>query len=179
MVNKMTKWNFLEPFLFTNEQLHLLDISRKLNENHTTVRKYLNEFAKEGLLKIRLKGRLTLYEINKNFPLIIDYLSIAEKEFLIKKSNENNIFKELIKDIQQISKKPVIIFGSGVNNFSKAKDIDIVCLEDLKSLKNKYNKEFHIININSFKTINQTLKNEIKKKHIIVYGVEEVVKWLI
>jgi predicted DNA-binding transcriptional regulator len=179
MDNKMTKWNFLEPFLFTREPLHLLDISRKLNENHTTVRKYLNNFAKEGLLQITSKGRLTLYKINPNFPLIIDYLSIVEKEYLIKKTNEDNIFKELIKDIQQISKKPIIIFGSCVNNFSKAKDIDIICLEDLKDLKKKLNKELHIIKINSLKNLDQTLKKEIIKKHIIVYGVEEVVKWLI
>ena len=165
MVKKMTKWFYLQPFLFTREQLHLLDISRKLNENHATVRKYLNEFAKEGMLKITQKGRLTLYEINFDFPLIIDYLTIAEKEFLIQKK----------------ATKPLIIFGSSVNEFSKAKDIDIICLENLNltNLKKKYTKEFHVIQVKNLKQIQETLKQEILKKHIIVNGTEETIKWLI
>jgi hypothetical protein len=179
MVKKMTKWNYLEPFLFTKDALHLLELSRKLDENHTKVRKYLNDFSKEGFLHITKKGRLTLYKINFDFPLVIDYLSIAEKEFLIKKCKENLIFKELVKDIQKIAKKPIIIFGSCAINFSTAEDIDIICSENLNGLKKKYNKEFHVINVSSLGKINNTLKTEILKKHIIVYNVEEVVKWLI
>jgi hypothetical protein len=179
MVKKMTKWNYLRPFLFNREPLHLLDISRKINENHTTVRIYLNDFVKEGFLKITQKGRLTLYEINFNFPLVIDYLTIAEKEYLIYKCNQNKILKELISDIQKISLRPVIIFGSSVNDFSKADDIDIICLEELNDLNKKYNKEFHFIKISSLYKIKDALKKEILKKHIIVNGTEEVIKWLI
>ena len=59
-----TKYSYLEPFLTTRESLHLLDISRKLKENHATVRKYLNKFEKQGILKKEIKGRLTLYKLN-------------------------------------------------------------------------------------------------------------------
>ncbi len=181
MVKKVTKWFYLQPFLFTRDPLHLLDISRKLNENHATARKYLNEFAKEGLLRITQKGRLTLYELNPDFPLIIDYLSIAEKEHLIQKSKQNKILKELISDLQAKASKPVIIFGSSAKDFSNAEDIDLICSEALKidGLKNKYEKEFHVIRVKSLSEIQEALKKETKKKHIIVYGVEEVVKWLI
>lgn len=177
----MTKWFYLQPLLFTRDSLHLLDISRKLNENHATVRKYLNEFAKEGFLKISQKGRLTLYEINFDFPLVIDYLSIAEKEFLLFKCSQNNVFKEIVFDLEKVSSKPLVIFGSCVENFSKAEDLDIICLEDInfKEIEKKYNKEIHNIKIKSLKDIKDPLKHEIFKKHIILNGVEEVVKWLI
>ena len=46
MVEKVTKWSYLLPFLNTREKLHLLQISRELKQNHATVRKYLNYFEK-------------------------------------------------------------------------------------------------------------------------------------
>lgn len=180
MVIKNTKWFYLQPFLFSDEALHLLDISRKLNENHTTVRNHLNNFVKEGLLKVYYKGRMVFYKINFDFPLVVDYLSIAEKEFLITKCNLNKIFRELIFDVQMVSSKPVVFFGSSVKNFLKAEDIDLITLEELKldELNNKYNKEFHVLRVSSLKKISVALRNEILKKHVIVNGVEEVVKWL-
>jgi hypothetical protein len=180
MVNKITKWFFLTPFLFTNESLHLLDISRQLNKNHTVVRLNLNHFVKEGFLKISYKGRLTLYQINQDFPLKIDYLSIVEKEFLINTSNKNLILKELIFDLHNLSSKPLIIFGSSVNNFSKAKDIDIISLEpiDFRKIEEKYNKSVHQINVKQLFDVKIALKNEIFKQHIIVNCVEDVIKWL-
>src|SRR3989344_5727964 len=99
MVNKKTKWFFLSPFLFERESLHLLDISRKLKQNHTTIRLHLNEFVKEGFLKKKTKGRLTLYEINPDFPLLIDYLTIIEKEYLLYKCSQNLILKEIISEL--------------------------------------------------------------------------------
>jgi len=178
MVQKMTKWSYLKPFLFTRDSLHLLDVSRKLDENHSTVRKYLNEFVSEGFLNVFQKGRLTLYKINFNFPLLLDYLIIVEKEFLISKTN--NIFRELVCDLQKISFKPLIIFGSSVTNFSTARDIDIVSLENINSkiLSKKYNKDIHLVKVISLSEINSGLKQEILKNHIIINSIEEVIKWL-
>jgi hypothetical protein len=179
MGNKITKWFFLTPFLFTNESLHLLDISRQLNKNHTVVRLNLNHFVKEGFLKISYKGRLTLYQLNQDFSLKIDYLSIVEKEFLIKQS-QNLILKELISDLHSLTSKPLVIFGSSVTNFSKAKDIDVVSVEpiDFRKIEQKYNKPVHQINVKQLADVKLALKNEVFKQHIIVNGVEDVVKWL-
>lgn len=177
----MTKWFYLQPFLFTRESLHLLDISRKLNENHATVRKYLNEFVRGGFLKMSNKGRLTLYEVNFDFPLVVDYFSIAEKEFLLFKCSQNKILKELVFDLHKVSSKPIVLFGSSTENFSKAEDIDVVCLEDIdfKEIEKKYNKEIHNLKVNSLIDVKDALKKEILKKHIVVNCVEEVVKWLV
>jgi hypothetical protein len=181
MDKNLTKWFYIQPFLFTKESIHLLEISRKLKKNHATIRNHLNEFVKEGFLKMENKGRLTLYKINNEFPLFIDYISIAEKEFLIQKCSKNNILKELISDLHKISKKPMILFGSIVEDYNKAEDIDIITLEyiDFKKLENKYNKEFHNIKIKDLTDIKPALKEEIYKKHIIINGVEETLKWLI
>jgi hypothetical protein len=181
MGNKMTKWFYLQPFLFTRKSLHLLDISRKLNENHATVRKYLNQFAKEGFLKVSNQGRLTLYEINFEFPLVIDYLAVAEKEFLLFKCSQNKIFKELVSDLHNLSNKMLLVFGSSVENLSKAKDLDIICFEslDFREIEKKYDKEIHDLKVNSLVDIKDALKKEVLKKHIIVNSVEEVIKWLV
>ncbi|MFT4311770.1 MAG: hypothetical protein ACMXYF_00910 [Candidatus Woesearchaeota archaeon] len=180
MVKKMTKWNYVEPFLFTRDALHLQDISRQVGENHTTVRNILNAFAQEGFLKMSQKGRLTLYEINSEFSLLIDYLSVAEKEFLIKKT-KNPLLKELISDLHKLTDQPLLLFGSTVIDFSKARDIDILCLEkiEITSLEKKYRKKIHFLRVNNLKEIQLPLKQEIQKKHIIVSSVEQVVKWLL
>ena len=179
MVNKMTRWNYLEPFLFTNDALHLQDISQMIGENHTTVRNHLNQFAQDGFLKVSKKGRLTLYQINKEFSLGIDYLSIAEKEFLIKKA-QNPILKELILDLHTLTNQPLILFGSVVTDFNTAQDIDMICIDkiDSRSLEKKYRKSFHTLQVNNLNDLKLALKNEVKKKHISISGVEQVVKWL-
>jgi hypothetical protein len=181
MDKKLTKWSYLEPFLFTRESLHLLDISRKLGENHTTVRKYLNQFTKEGFLKISQKGRLTLYELNLDFSLVVDYLSMAEKEFLLSKCFQNKMLKELISDVHKIASGPVILFGSSVNNFSKAGDVDIICSENLNfdKLEEKYDREFHVVRMDKIDQIKDALKLEVLKKHLSINCTEEIVKWLI
>ena len=181
MVRKLTKWSYLQPFLFTKESLHLLDISRRLNENHATVRNYLNEFAKEGILKISQKGRLTLYNLNYESPLIIDSLSIVEKENVLEMCSQNKIFSELVSDIHNLLSGPVVIFGSSANSFQGAQDIDIICTEntDFNKLEKKYNKEFHAIKVKELKNIKKALKEEVLKKHLLINCVEECVRWLI
>lgn len=177
---KPTKWFYLQPFLFTKEGIHLRDISRKLGQNHSTVRIYLQEFVKRGFLKITKKGNLTFYEINYMFPLVIDYLSIAEKEFLILKSSKNRVLQEIIHDLHLFS-GTLILFGSSVEDFSKANDIDILCDNkiDFSTIEKKYNKEVHAISVDSLEDINPALKKEIIKKHLIINNTEGVVKWLI
>ena len=180
MVKKMTKWLYLHPFLYVDESMHLLDISRRLNQNHATVRKYLNQFQKEGLLKKQTKGTLTLYSINYDFPLLIDYLSIVEKEVLIHKANQHKILRELIRDLHSISKKNLIIFGSVVENYINAKDIDILGTEELDfgEIEKKFGKKVHYIKVDSLEKVKVALKEEVRKKHLIINCVEQVVKWI-
>jgi len=184
MVKKITKtkYNYIEPFLTTREQLHLLEISRRLNENHATVRKYLNEFENQGILKKQEKGKLTLYSLNYDSTLLIDILVLAEKEKLIKKMNKNLILEEFVFEIHKLTNKSLIIFGSATEDIEKANDIDILSMDknlDYKKLEKKFNLDIHFNYASSLKSVSETLKNEILKKHLIVNNSEEVVKWLI
>ncbi|MFW5846579.1 MAG: hypothetical protein ACOCUU_00325 [Nanoarchaeota archaeon] len=181
MVKKVTKWTFLEPFLRTSEELHLLDISRQLRENHATVRNYLNDFEKIGILEKRNKGRLTLYRLIKENPLIIDYLCLAEKDKLIRKTKDNNILKELVSLLHKETNKPTIIFGSAVEDLKKANDIDILTTGNLdeEELEKIIRRKIHLVKISSLNKVTDSLKNEILKKHLIINSSEEVLKWLV
>ncbi len=184
MVGKITKWSYLEPLLFSDEYIHLKEISRQLDKNHSVVRQYLNYFEKEGILRKKKQGRLTLYKINSSHPLIIDYLSIAEKEKLLERCRENLIINEVVSFLHKnIQNNNVLIFGSTVNK-KKPNDIDILITDEfkenkIKEFEKKHNIEIHLINVENLENIKESLKKEIKSKHLLVSGTEEIIRWLI
>lgn len=182
MVEIMTKWEYLIPFVQTDDKLHLQDISSQLGKNHTTVRQYLNHFENQGILHKSFKGRLTLFEINTTHPYITSILSIVEKERLLNKMTESTLFSGLINELQKATDKLVIIFGSSVLDFEKANDIDIITTanrELFEGIESFFMKSLHIISVDSTDLIDEVLKSEIKSKHLLVQNVEQGVKWLL
>ncbi len=184
MVGKITKWSYLEPLLFSEEYMHLKEISKQLDKNHSVVRQYLNYFEKEGILKKKKQGRLTMYKINCSHPLIIDYLSIAEKEKLLKRCKESLRINEVVSFLHEnIQNNNVLIFGSAVNK-EKPNDIDILITgkfgeENIEEFEKKHNTEIHLINVGNLGNIKESLKKEINSKHLLVSGTEEIIRWLI
>ncbi len=181
MVKKVSIWSTLEPLLY-NKELHLAEISKKLNKPHTTVRKQLEMFEKMGLVEKRTIGKLSFYKLKK-IPLIIDYLTIIEKEKLIRRCNEELALKEIVEFFHNFN-NPMIIFGSAVRSLKEANDIDLIILGKFNSnsliqLEKKLNIKFHILNVKTLKQINEALKKEIIKKHLIIQGSEEWIKWMI
>lgn len=188
MVKKLTIYHVLEPFLVKpSERLHLADISREINEPHPTVRQWLNTLEKKGVLKKEHQGRLTLYSLNLQNPNIIDYLTISEKNKLIKKCEKWLVLGEIVSYISKNLKEDVkvLIFGSATESFKTAKDMDILVIgkdDNLKGLRNlakKLNKELHIIQLNSLAKVSKSLKIEITKKHLLIKGSEDFVRWII
>jgi DNA-binding transcriptional ArsR family regulator len=186
MVIRVTN-NVLGAFLTKpNEKLHLADISRTIKAPHPTVRQWLNKLEKAGVLKKEHKGRLTLYSLKLESPNIIDYLTIAEKNNAIKKYEESLILKELSSELQKNlpENTKAIIFGSAAENPAKAEDIDLLITggaddKAIKALGKKLNKEIHLINVKSLRQLTKALKDEIIKKHIIIKGTEDVLRWMI
>lgn len=181
MVKKVSIWSILEPLLYS-EPKHLAEISKELKKPHTTVRKQLEVFERVGLVEKEKKGRQTLYKLKK-IPLLIDYLTIIEKEKLIRKCKKELVLKEIVECLHSFD-NPMILFGSAVDSVKEAKDVDILVVgrfnpEKIKLIERKLNLKFHIINVKSLKEVNETLKKEIMKKHLIVQGSEELIKWLI
>lgn len=187
MVKKVTIIDALEPFLSNpRESLHLAYISKQLKKSHPTVRKWLNTLEKKGILKKGFKGRLTLYSLNLDNQNIVEYLIIAEKTKLIKKCEEDFILKELVYFITLnfSENTKTLIFGSSVDSFRKANDIDLLVTgnveeKNLKDFSKKFNKEIHIIKVASLDKISEALKKEIIKKHLIIKGDEEIVRWML
>ena len=185
MVKILTIYRVLEPFLVKpNEKLHLAGISRELKQPHPTARQWLNNLEKKGVLKKEHQGRLTLYLLNLQNPNIIDYLAIAEKNKLINLCEKNPILAELVNYIHLNYRENALIFGSASESFSNAQDIDLLLTgnmdtKPLKTFAKRLNKELHIINVRRLNKISNALRKEISKKHLLINGSEELVRWLI
>jgi hypothetical protein len=187
MVRKLTVVRAIEPFLSRpGEKLHLAEISRIIDEAHPTVRQWLNDLVKEGVLLREQKGRLTLYCLNLSDYIILNYIVIAEKERLTRKCESSLLLKELTKSLNQNLEEKIlcIIFGSAALDFESAEDIDLLVIgktdeKSIKRLSSRLNKELHIINVSSLSKISKALKEEIIKKHLIIKGSEAVVRWII
>jgi len=186
MVRNKTKWFFLEPFLNKDREIHLSELSRMLKTSHTIVRRYLMDYEKQGFLKKEIIGRQTFYKLNFEFPLIIDFLSIVEKEKLIRHTNSNLLLKELVYSLHKVE-LPIIIFGSfSEEQKTRSKDIDLLIIgkinkknqKILKEIESKINKKMHIINVNEFKEVTKVLKKEILSKHLIINNSELILRWL-
>ena len=92
------------------------------------------------------------------------------------------VLKEIVEYLHSFD-NPIILFGSAVDSVKEARDVDILVvgrfnLEKVKLIERRLNLKFHVINV-KLKEINETLKKEIMKKHLIVQGSEELIKWLI
>ena len=186
MVMKVTN-NALGVFLAKpKEKLHLAEISRTIKAPHPTARQWLNKLEQAGVLRKEHKGRLTLYSLNLESPNIIDYLTIAEKNEAIKKCEENLVIKEIVSELHKTlpENTKAIIFGSAAENPIKAEDIDLLITgvvdeKEIKALGKKLNKEIHLISVKSLSQVTKSLKEEIIKKHIIIKGTEDVLRWII
>ncbi|MBI4154898.1 hypothetical protein HY498_02320 [Candidatus Woesearchaeota archaeon] len=184
MVKNTTTWSLLGPLLYSKEFIHLSEIARKLKIHHTTLRKYLNLFEKTGVLIKKYQGRLTMYKLNYDNPLIIDFILLAEKEMLTKKYNNDPMLKEIASFVHNSSFKIALMFGSGVENTKKANDIDLVVINGfnnslVKDFEKKFSLSFHIIHVKSLEDIKKGLKEEIKNKHLIIAGSEDAIKWIL
>lgn len=183
MVNNITILSVLEPLLFKQEWIHLAEISREIKIPHTTARIYLNDFEKKGIVIKQLKGKMTLYKMNYDNPLIIDYLILLEKNRLIKKCSKEILLKEIVFFLHE-SDNPVVIFGSASIDLKNANDIDLIIIGEFeknkfKEFERKHDIKFHLINLKKLEEISSGLKEEIKKKHLIVQDSERIIKWML
>ena len=181
MVKKVSIWLTLEPLLYS-EAKHLAEISKELKKPHTTIRKQLTIFEKMGLIEKKKKGRQTFYKL-KPIPLLIDYLTIIEKEKVLNKCKKELVLKEIVDFLHKFNNS-ILIFGSAVDSVKKARDVDLLVIgkfdrKEIKLLEEKLNIKIHLINVRNLKEVNETLKREIKKKHFIINNSEELIKWLI
>ncbi len=145
---------FEEP----DKEFHLREFARLLKKNPVTVKNYLQEFTKIGVLSCKKERRLEIYSSNtenfyyKEYKKIYNRLKIIESGLI-----------DLLK--KEFNLPVIILFGSyakGEDN--KNSDIDIFILSEIKKKINLDNYEkkinrsvqLHIMNMKEF----QTLKNK-------------------
>ena len=134
MVKKVSIWSILEPLLYLNEPLYLRELSKMLKKPHTTLRKQFQFFEKLGVITKSKKGRLSLYQINYESPLITDVVSIVEKEKVVRKCRSEPLVREVISFLHEhMIDNEIIIFGSFAENSRKANDVDLVVLGKIKN----------------------------------------------
>ncbi len=183
MVNNITTLSVLEPLLFKQEWTHLAEISRELKMPHPTARIYLNNFEKQGVVVKQSKGKMTLYKLNYDNPLILDYIILVEKNKLINKCSKEVLLKEIVSFLHDLNNSS-LIFGSASINLKNVKDIDLIIIDDFdkhsfKEFEKKHDIKFHLINLKKLKEISPSLKEEIKKKHLIIQDSEKIIKWML
>ncbi|MEK6817628.1 MAG: hypothetical protein AABX80_02395, partial [Nanoarchaeota archaeon] len=143
---------------------------------------------KEGVVIKQIKGRLTLYKLNYSNPLIIDYMILVEKYKLIKKCSKEILLKEIVSFLHELNNL-AIIFGSASVNLKNANDVDLIIIDNFKKdnfkkdnfkeFEKKHGVKFHLINLKKLEEITPSLKEEIKKKHLIVQDSEKIIKWML
>lgn len=184
MVNKLTHYFILEPFLTRlHDELHLAELSKLLGEPHVTVRLWLNELVSKGVLTRRTKGRLTLYSLRREQQNIIEYLTIAEKHKLIRRCEQDLVLREFVHVLVHNVRSMSVIFGSAAES-AKANDIDLLLIgkadtSQFKDIAKRLNVGLHCVIIKRLDDVSAALKVEIGKKHLIIKGSEEVLRWLL
>lgn len=189
MVKKITirYAHAIEPFLSQpKESMHLANIARELKTPHPTVRQWLNELEKKGILKKSFEGRQTRYALNLINRSLLEYAVIAEKEHLMRKCEEDMRFKELVHEITTQVKDQVLvlIFGSAVKSLKYAEDIDLLIVgkadrKEIEKIGEKLDKKIQYIEVASLAKVSPSLKVEIIKKHLILKGSEDLIRWML
>ena len=83
---------------------------------------------------------------------------------------------------QHAKKNAILIFGSAAIDFRKANDIDILIegkiSKKLQAFLESKVFRFEVINVRDLKNVSGELTEEVKKKHLLIEGSEELIRWM-
>ena len=157
MVNKINTIRiFLED---VNGEFHLREIARMMKKSPATVKKYLAESVKEGIVLKKKERGFEIYKANTESNKYKELKKIYNKNKII----ESGLLKFLV---QKFNIPVIIVFGSyarGEDN--KNSDIDFFILSEIKTnvTLDKYEKLLkRRIQVHNF---NKKQFNELKKKN--------------
>ncbi|MFP4115637.1 MAG: nucleotidyltransferase domain-containing protein [Candidatus Aenigmatarchaeota archaeon] len=184
MVEKLTKWKLLFPYLNDyRRSLILADFERELGKPHQTLKRYLEELLEENTLRIEGKGKHKKYSLNTESFMFFHHLSIAEKLRADEVLGERTLIKRLYeKTAPFLSGGRFLVFGSYAVG-REGNDIDLLVVgEDSKEL-NETLKEFgdtyksvHKVQVLGKEGLDRRFKKELHKKHIILSGSDYFVR---
>ena len=186
MVEKITKWYVLLPYL-NNYERHLLlrDFEEELKKSHQTLKKYIETLIKDKILIEVKRKKISTYSLNLENQLTYDYVSIGEKIKLKLSLEKSSILKRLYEILNSSFKiSNFLVFGSFAKNLA-GNDIDLLVIgkEDknlqiaIKKFSNAYGIKIHKMQITQIKEINDAMAKEIYNKHIILNNSDFFVKF--
>lgn len=169
ITQKVLSYFLLNP----KAELYLNEIARKFSVDRGNLVKKLAEWEKEGILKKRNKGNLSLYKINELYPYLKEIKSIFRKSFGLEAE-----LKTILSKIPGIKK--ALIFGSYASDKLDAEsDIDLLLVGDhntlqtqkkITKLQAEIDREINIIDMNEKefkeKKTSELIKNIFKNKYI-------------
>lgn len=182
MVRKITKWHLLIPFL-GDYQRHLIlaDMERELGVSHQTLRKYADSLTKKGIFVEEQKPRNVLYSINRENPMVLNYLSAAEKIVLEETLEKSMLLKRLYEMLSPyMGEVNLLVFGSSASGRT-GEDIDLLAVgrksikEPASRFEKTYGKKIHLVSSGDFPA-GRTFFKEIMKKHLIFNGFDAFIK---
>lgn len=183
MVRKVTKWHLMIPFLGDYQrQVILADMEREIGISHQALKKYVDSLVNGNILIKEKKPKNILYRLNKDNPMVLNYLSAAEKIVLENKLEKITLLKRLYETLSpHMTHSNFLVFGSSAGG-NIGQDIDILKVgkaeikEEISRFKDTYGKEIHLVNSEDF-SLNKALTREVIKKHLIFNGFDSFVKW--
>lgn len=165
-----TKISILKPFFENpNEEFQIRELSRLLDINHTTIRQYLLNLVKEGLIEVKKGKPYDFFKANINKKFLNLKLF-----FNLEKLRESNLIEQIERDYDYPT---VILFGSYASATDDAKsDIDLFVLTEVKKDKDyskfegKLNRKItiHLFSKNKF---NSTRKKNMELLNNIINGI--------
>lgn len=163
------------PYFLLNPQaeMYLNEMANKFKVDRGNLTKKLAEWEREGILSKNKIGNLSIYQINKKYPLLAEMKKIAQKSFGLE-----NELKRIFKKIKGL--KIAVIFGSyAQDRLGAESDIDLLLVgshnflktqAEIVKLQRQFAREINVIDMTEKefekKKNGELLKNVFKSKHI-------------
>jgi predicted nucleotidyltransferase len=169
ITQKVLSYFLLNP----DAELYLNEMARKFCVDRPNLSRKLAEWEGEGVLSKRQLGNLSLYKINRKYPLLSELKSTVKKSFGLEME-----LKKMLEKIKGI--KEAVIFGSyAQDKMEMESDIDILLVGShnffetqkvIVSLQKKLDREINVIDMTEKEFVKakkqELVKNIFSNKYI-------------
>ena len=185
MVNKITNAKIINLYLNDySRRYYLRELASLLKKPHQSIKPYVEELSKEGILVKYHRKNLLEYGLNLKNKQIYEYLFLAEKEKLIERLKKDSLLNILYEKLADYFEHNIfIIFGSASQKLEKGSDIDLLVVgrknisNEIKDFEEVYNKKIHKVQVEKLSNVNTPLIKEIYKNHLIYNNAEQVIRF--
>jgi len=162
IAQKVLSYFLLNP----EEELYMNEMVKKFEVDRGNLVRKLAEWEKEGILEKNKHGNLSLYKINKQYPLLEEMKKIFQKSFGLEEKLRISLGK--IKGL-----KHVYIFGSYANDkLEQESDIDILLIgshdslgvqKEIIKLEKEFDREINIVDMTEAELLEKKKNNDFVK----------------